>query len=180
MNGYDETSPDRTDRDYDALTDWEQQVVNAVGRVIEFWGFKRNHGRLWAFLYMRREPFSSTELQEALELSKGAVSMITRDLLQWEVVDRSRVSGSQAWHFRARSDFLSMIRNVLSDRELRLIERVEADLAAAARDAKEEDASQEVVDRIERMRRLADMVRNALDLFLQSSQIDVTDTEDVL
>lgn len=180
MNGYDETSPDRTDRDYEALADWEQQVVNAVGRVIEFWGFKRNHGRVWAFLYMRREPYSSSQLQDALELSKGAVSMITRDLIQWEVVERRRVSGSQAWHFRAESDFLSMIRKVLRDRELRLIERVERDLAAAADEAREEEAPEDVVDRIERMRRLADMVQNALELFLSSARIDVTETEDVL
>jgi len=180
MNGYDETSPDRTDRDYETLADWEQRVVNAVGRVIEFWGFKRNHGRVWAFLYMRRESFTSSELQEALDLSKGAVSMITRDLMQWEVVRRRRVSGSQAWHFQAEREFLSMIRNVLQDRELRLIERVEQDLADAARDAREEDAPDDVVERIERMRRLADMVQNALELFLSTARIDVADAEDVL
>lgn len=180
MNGYDETSPDRTDRDYDALADWEERVVNTVGRVIEFWGFKRNQGRVWGLLYLRREALSSADLQETLELSKGAVSMITRDLMKWKVVERRRGSGSQAWFYTAKIDFLSMIRRVVRDRELRLVEGVEQDLEHSIREAREEDAPEEIVERVERMRRLAEMVRNSVEVFLRSARIDVTETEDVL
>jgi len=180
MKAYDETSPDRGDRDYDSLTEWEQRVVHAVGRVIEFWGFKRNHGRVWGYLYLRREPLSSADIQEALDLSKGAVSMITRDLLDWEIVERRRDTGSQAWHYSARTDFLSMIRRVIQNREIRLIRGVEEELSAAERAARADEAPDEVIDRIRRMRRLAEMVHNAVDLFLRTAQIDVADAEDVL
>jgi DNA-binding transcriptional regulator GbsR (MarR family) len=164
----------------DTLTTWEELVTNAVGQVIEFWGFKRNHGRTWALMYLRGEPMASATLREELGLSKGAVSMITRDLEQWGVAHRLRVGSSKAWHFVAEVDFLDMIRQVLRDREMTMVERVRTDLKDAMRMARREDADEEVVERIERMYRLADLVKQALDLFLSTARLDVTEVEDVL
>ena len=62
------------------LAPWEALVVETIGNVIGFWNFKRNQGRVWALLYLRDRPLSAGELQEALGLSKGASSMITREL----------------------------------------------------------------------------------------------------
>src|SRR6476661_6372016 len=55
------------------LEPWEALVVDAVGNTIDFWRFKRNHGRVWALLYLRGKPSSAAEIQRALGLSKGAV-----------------------------------------------------------------------------------------------------------
>ena len=41
------------------LPQWEAMAIDAVGRVIEFWGFKRNQGRVWALLYLRSVPMSA-------------------------------------------------------------------------------------------------------------------------
>jgi len=180
MKGYSHIDPDTRDRPYDALSSWEELVVNAVGQVIEFWKFKCNHGRVWALLYLRDEPMNSGDLQEALELSKGAVSMITRDLEQWDVVHRQRVADSRAWHFVAADEFLSMIHNVIEHRELEMVERIATDLEDAARLADEDDASDRTLSRIRGMQRLADLVRNALELFLSTSRLDVSDAENLL
>ena len=32
--------------------EWFAEAVSVVGEVIGFWGFKENHGRIWAFLYL--------------------------------------------------------------------------------------------------------------------------------
>ncbi|HLM42374.1 MAG TPA: ArsR family transcriptional regulator [Myxococcaceae bacterium] len=62
------------------LAPWEAIAVDAVGNVIEFWGFKRNQGRVWALLYLRGEPLTAGEIERELDLSKGGVSMLLRDL----------------------------------------------------------------------------------------------------
>lgn len=180
MASYDSTSPDRSDREYEQLEEWERLVVDAVGRVIDFWGFKRNQGRIWALLYLRDESMASTDLEEALEISKGTVSMATRELERWDVIRRETAVGRSANHYVAESDFLTMIRNVVGDREYSLVERVRDDLEEAARRADEADAGEETVERIESMRRLADIVIDALDLFLDSARMEVTDAADVL
>ena len=69
-------------------TDWRSLVADAVGNFIEFWGFKRNHGRVWALLYLEGRAMTASEIQDALDLSKGAVSMITREIERWGVSRR--------------------------------------------------------------------------------------------
>lgn len=160
---------------------WEALVTDAVGDVIEFWGFKRNHGRVWALLYIRREPMNSGQIQDDLELSKGAVSMITRDLEQWNVVRRVRRPESSAWHFVAEVDFTEMISHVLREREGELISRVAEDLKDAETIATEsEEVDQETLDRIARMRTLAGLMQQALDIFAKTARLDVSKTRDLL
>ncbi|RAL22374.1 transcriptional regulator [Lujinxingia litoralis] len=160
---------------------WEALVTDAVGDVIEFWGFKRNHGRVWALLYLRRVPMNSSEIQDALELSKGAVSMITRDLELWNVVRRVRQASSSAWHFVAEVEFMQMITQVLEQREGQLISRVATDLKDAGRLAAEHpDVDDETLERIERMRRLAAMIQQALAIFAKTARLDVSNTRDLL
>ena len=49
------------------------EVADAVGALMEFWGFKRIMGRVWTLLYLRDEPLSMADLCEQLEISTGAV-----------------------------------------------------------------------------------------------------------
>lgn len=149
-------------------------MVDAVGNVIEFWGFKRNQGRVWALLYLRDADLSAPELQDVLGLSKGAVSMLTRELEQWGVVRRIRHRGESAWRFSANSDLLAMVNRVLESREVQFITRVRADLVNAERDAKADPgAGPEVVERVVRMRRLADIVERSVRVFLQTARLDI-------
>ena len=179
MKGY-TYRPDDRDQTM-SLPLWEALVTDAVGEVIEFWGFKRNHGRVWALLYVRNEAMTARQIQEGLDLSKGAVSMITRDLEDWEVVRRTRRPGSSARHFVAESDFMQMITRVLQRREGKLIARVATDLKDARKLAEEAgEVDPEVLERIERMQKLAGLMKQALQLFTRTARLDVRDTRDVL
>lgn len=161
-----ETSPD--------LTEWEALVVDAVGTVIEFWGFKRSHGRLWALLYLRGEALTALELQEALGASKGAISMITRELEQWGVIKRTRSPSDAAWRFDAETNLMRMVRRVIEDREIRVITRAREDLERAERIAqKDKSVKPAVLTRLSRMRSLATFIERAVRAFLQTSKLDV-------
>ena len=48
-------APGASQEQVGSLARWEQIAIEAVGDVIEFWGFKRNQGRVWALLYLRDE-----------------------------------------------------------------------------------------------------------------------------
>ena len=71
----------------------EAAVSDAVGRLMEFWGFKRNMGRIWSVLYLSPEPLSAEDLRQALRLSSGAVSMTLSELARWGVVKKVWVAG---------------------------------------------------------------------------------------
>jgi DNA-binding transcriptional regulator GbsR (MarR family) len=163
------------------LQPWEELATESVGNVIEFWGFKRNQGRLWAVLYLRDEAMSAARLQATLGLSKGAVSMLTRELEQWRVIERVRPAGQSVWHFRANTDLMRMIGRVLKEREGQFIARVRADLSEARRLVEADtDASPEVRLRVARMGRLADHMEDAVELFVRTARLDLNGVADLL
>lgn len=162
------------------LSSWDSLVVEACGRIIEFWGFKQNQGRVWALLYLRGRSLTAAELMEDLGLSKGAVSMLTRELEGWGVITRTRGAGAGVYRFEAETDLMQMISRVLGQRETALVSRVKSDLEEALRLAKADGAPDGVVDRIDRMRKLASLVEQAVRVFQQTARLDVARAISVL
>jgi DNA-binding transcriptional regulator GbsR (MarR family) len=95
----------------------EAAVSDVIGRLIEFWGFKRNMGRIWSVLYLSPEPLSAEDLREALKLSSGAVSMTLNELSRWGVVRKVWVQGERKDFYAAEVQLWRMISRVFSERE---------------------------------------------------------------
>jgi HTH-type transcriptional regulator, glycine betaine synthesis regulator len=159
---------------------WELEAAEAVGSVIEAWGFKRNEGRVWALTYLRGRPLSAADLQEALGLSKGAVSMVLASLERWGVVERAREPGESVWTYRARTDFLSMIRRVLVERELAVVRRAAEALRTAHAAAAAANVPREAQVRLGRMHKLAQLTERALNAFLKTTRFDLGGVHEVL
>ncbi len=157
-----------------ASSSWEEMAIDAVGNVIEFWGFKRNQGRVWALLYLRDEALTAAEIEREAGLSKGGVSMLIRDLERWGVVLRVRAPGDASWRYRAETDLLQMARRVIEEREFSFITRIRADLAEAVALAQQDPkAPKAKIDRIRRMEAVAEATEKALSIFLKTSRFDV-------
>ena len=156
------------------LQRWEEMAIDAVGHTIEFWGFKRNHGRVWAFLYLRSTPRSAGELERTLGLSKGGVSMLLRDLERWGVVQRVREPGSAVWRYRAETSLMRMIRRVIEEREAEFLARIRADLAEALSLAQSSGkVTREQLDKLRKLNQLADHTERALRFFIKTSRLDL-------
>ena len=162
------------------LESWEQIGVDAVGNVIEFWGFKRNQGRVWALLFLRDVALTAAEIEKQLELSKGGVSMLLRDLERWGVVLRVRSVGDASWRYRAETDLMKMVRRVIEEREFAFISHMRADLAEARKLAEAGGRiSKAQLARLVKMERLAEATEKALKLFLNTAKLDVSTMFDV-
>lgn len=173
MIGFDTTNNKCTESPSPEFRTWDDAALNAVGMFIEFWGFKHNHGRLWAYLYLTGKPRTAAEIQEDLGLSKGAVSMITRELEHWGVLDRTRSGTGGAWSFRAETDLMAMVSRVVERREGQLVERVLDDLREAEFLAQgDEEVPPEVLQRLVKLRRLGEITNMALGLFLKTADLD--------
>ncbi len=114
--------PERVSREAKELWPSEAAVSDRVGRLIEFWGFKRNMGRVWAVLYLSPEPQSAEDLREALQLSSGAVSMTLSELGRWGVVRKVWVQGDRRDFFTAEIQLWKMVSRVFNEREKAEIE----------------------------------------------------------
>ena len=99
------------------LSPSEAAVSDVVGRLIEFWGFKRNMGRVWTVLYLSPDPLSAEDLRHALQLSSGAVSMTLSELARWGVVRRVWIQGERKDFYTAEVQLWRMISRVFNERE---------------------------------------------------------------
>jgi len=164
----------------------ETEVVETVGRLIEFWGFKRALGRVWALLYLSPTPASAAEISERLCMSSGAVSMALNELQLWGVVSRAHKPGDRKEYFEAEEDIWKMVTRVLSDRELREIEsaydtfaRAEESIKHQASDAKGGDehelASLEFRrGRVAHLRKVSAAGKTLLQGLIMTSKLDAS------
>ena len=155
------------------------EVADAVGALMEFWGFKRVMGRLWTVLYLTGEPLGAAELCERLAISSGAASMTLADLERWGVVKRSRKPGDRREYFEAETDIWKMVSRVLRERELSQIDRaVEVFDRARERLTRavppgEQARIARMVDRIARLGDLARVGRGLLTAMVQQHKVDL-------
>lgn len=163
------------------------EVVETVGRLIEFWGFKRALGRVWAMLYLSPAPVSASEIGEQLAMSSGAVSMALNELQLWGVVSRVHKPGDRKEYFGAEEDIWKMVTRVLSDRELREVEsaydtfaRAEQALAHQREDAAGESKEKHRQDldfrrsRIAHLRKVAGSGKVLLQGLILTSKVDAS------
>jgi DNA-binding transcriptional regulator GbsR (MarR family) len=100
-----------------SLGEPEIVVSDAVGRLMAFWGFKRNMGRVWSLLYLTPSPLTAQDLQDLLQISSGAVSMTLAELTRWGVVKKVWVQGERRDYYAAEVGLWRMISRVLGERE---------------------------------------------------------------
>ena len=144
------------------IAPWEKIATDAIGDAIEFWGFKRNHGRVWSLLCLHNRPFAAIEIQENLGLSKGAVSMIVRELETWKVVHRMRVDDNPAWHFVAETDLMQMIIHVVNQRETGVVSRICEQLQQAKENCDFPEDT-DTAQRLQHLNRLSFLFREILN-----------------
>lgn len=160
----------------------EAAVSDIIGRLMEFWGFKRNMGRVWTVLYLSPEPLSADDLRQMLQLSSGAVSMTLSELARWGVVRKVWIQGERKDFYTAEVQLWRMISRVFNEREkseviaaidafeeaLRQLDRIRkttTDPVARARAELQHD-------RISQLLELARLGRRLLDALVSTAKVD--------
>jgi HTH-type transcriptional regulator, glycine betaine synthesis regulator len=149
---------------------------------MEFWGFKRNMGRIWGVLYLSPDPLSAEELRHALKLSSGAVSMMLSELSRWGVVRKVWVQGERKDFYTAEVQLWRMISRVLGEREkaevLHAIDAFTEGLASleqfrGATDAKTRARVELQKERIGQLLELAKLGKGLIETLIAAAKLDV-------
>lgn len=109
----------------------ELEVAEAVGALMEFWGFKRQMGRLWTVLFLSPDPLDVNALGERLQMSPSAVSLSLAELQKWGAVRKTWVTGERRDFFSVEPRVWRLVRRVVERRELVLIRDASEAFAAA-------------------------------------------------
>ena len=159
------------------------RVCDAVGGLMEFWGFSRHMGRVWTLLYLAPKPLATPEIQLELSISAGAVSAVIRELLRWGVVRKLWVPGERKDYYEAETDLWKMVSRVFEEREKKLLDetrttldRAAEELATEARRRSGEGRTLATFqrDRVEELRRLCGAAEMMLRMLVQTQRVDAS------
>lgn len=101
-----------------------KELTKLVGHFIQYWGFKKIHGQIWAYIFLSKQPIDSTTLYKRLGVSKALVSLAIKDLIDYKVI---RVAGPGARRkilLEANPDQIGVILDVLKSRERLMLARI--------------------------------------------------------
>ncbi len=150
-----------------------ETLAEHVGQFIEYWGFKKIHGRIWTFLYVSKEPMDATELRMRLKVSKALISMSLSDLLEYEVIEDLGKGPRGTTVFRANPNVSQVIIGVLRKRERKMIGQVVTAqrLMQSIPAAEQEDVG---IDskRVESLGEMIETARAGLEFLIQAGPID--------
>lgn len=166
----------------DLLRTAELGVADALGDLMELWGFRRQLGRLWAILFLSDRPLAAPELCDRLQISTGLLSMTLTELRSWGAVHRIAVPGDRKEHFAAETHVWSLVRGVLAERERKAIDGALSTLEVALGQVRAAlgDANAEVKAqarfrqrRIEQLMQLCRVGQGLLRMLLESARLDI-------
>ena len=165
-----------------AISRVDLSVADAVGSLMELWGFRRQLGRIWAVLFLSDRPLAAPDLCDRLRISTGLLSMSLAELRHWGVVRSIEVPGDRKEHFEAETNVWRLIARVLREREKRAVEEALATFERALADVRgalaDVDPAVKAAARFraKRLELLADLSRaalNVLRLLVDSARADI-------
>lgn len=101
-----------------------EELVSQVGNFIQYWGFKNVQGRIWAHLYISKNPLDAADLMARLKVSKALVSISIKEMLEYEVIEEVGKSDRGTILYQAATNQEKVILNVLRKRERMMLSHI--------------------------------------------------------
>jgi DNA-binding transcriptional regulator GbsR (MarR family) len=166
-----------------ALLRADLAVADAVGALMELWGFRRQLGRVWAVLFLSDRPLAAPELCDRLGISTGLLSMTLGELRGWGVVRPVEIPGDRKEHFEAETNVWRMVSRVLREREQRAVREALAIFERGLAEVKEaladvdpgvKAAARFKARRLEQLAELSRAALGVLRLLVESARADAS------
>lgn len=98
-----------------------QSVVLHFGEMGSRWGFNRTVGQMLGLIVLSETPLSAEQIAEQLNISRGNVSMATKELQSWQLIRIHRESGDRKDYYLANGSIWELGQQVMAERVKREI-----------------------------------------------------------
>lgn len=150
----------------DVLKQAGDDLVQSLGRLSETAGFNRTLGQIYGLLYLSPTRLSLGEVAERLGVSKGSVSLNTKNMERMGMLKRINLPADRRDYYEANTDFWKVIRGILQDREKKLMGEFRGMLAAGLQDVKKSGgAGKEAKFYAERLKQMLDFTAKLSRMF---------------
>ncbi len=105
-----------------------KKLVDGVGSFIEYWGFRKIHGRVWALIYIADKPLSTPEIVKELGVSKALISGAINELLEHSLINKVGQAKYGGLTYVSCPNPAEVVRDIIRKRELVLFESIQNNL----------------------------------------------------
>ena len=107
---------------FSAVTELEslrEEFVSLWGSMGSFWGISAGAARVYGWLLSKKEPATADEMMAGMSMSRGAVSMASRELRDWGLVRGGKVAGRRQIVYSPETDLERAVRSIVAARKRR-------------------------------------------------------------
>ncbi len=147
-----------------------ETLVDQLGSFIQYWGFKKIHGQIWAHIWLAKNPIDATTLVQRLDVSKALVSLAIKDLLEYDVIRTVNHGDRRRLLLIANEDVQTVIANVLKKRESVMLTAIlKSQNSVDALDQKNKDKFDLDQNRLDQMKIMTTMAEMALSSLIKNN-----------
>jgi DNA-binding transcriptional regulator GbsR (MarR family) len=101
------------------IEETKKQFVQAWGVLGTSWGISRSMAQVHALLLLNKNELSTEDIMEELQLSRGNVNMVLRELVMWNLIYKSTKPGDRKEYFKAEHDIWQIATRIVVERKKR-------------------------------------------------------------
>jgi len=101
------------------LTEAKAEFINQWGILGSQWGINRTMAQVHALLLVASKPLSTDDIMEELNISRGNANMNVRELIDWQLVQKTLVAGDRKEYFTAEKDIWKVATRIMLQRKKR-------------------------------------------------------------
>jgi DNA-binding transcriptional regulator GbsR (MarR family) len=138
----------------------QDQFVIQWGRMSSSWGINRTMAQIHALLLTTEDAYTVDEIMQRLHISRGNASMNLRDLVDWGIIQRTRLPGDRKDRYQSNGDLYTMFARVVRERKRREIDPTTAGIKECLELVKADEGHEEQVfiDRLTTLLTLFSMI----------------------
>ena len=99
-----------------------QSFVLHFGEMGSRWGFNRSVAQMIALIVISVHPLSADDIADALNISRGNVSMAIKELNSWQLIRTHREPGDRKDYYLANGSIWELGQQVLAERKKREVD----------------------------------------------------------
>lgn len=113
------------------------QLADSIGDFIQYWGFRKIHGKVWTLIYLSSTPVGNCELIEFTGVSKGLMSTTIATLLDYGLIQVVETGNKKTKAYTANLNIGPVIASVLEQREKNLLIKIKENFESVLADPPE-------------------------------------------
>ena len=111
------------------LEEAKLEFIQTWGSLGSSWGIPKSMAQIHALLLASNKAYSTEEIMETVQLSRGNVNINLRELSNWKLVSKVNRIGERKEFFKAEYDVWNIARNIATERRKRELEPISDFLA---------------------------------------------------